>query len=163
MINQGVMEVMEVMERIYVSIIPARAAVSRISAQYLVFPTTVYVDSTISMTVCLVNEGETGQLIYDGRVNTDHVVVSIPIDSNFDDLAESPIFISCSTTNPSWICEEPRHSLTSCLQQLYYTILNSLLNSLFSSYPLGSGDVRHLFHLLVSGYLFMKLFIFFNR
>lgn len=85
---------------------PAKAA-DKLHFQYVVFPTTVYVDSQVNLTVCIVNQGGTGELIYDGAGKTDHVVISIPLGTNPDDLVNDTTGISCSSQNLSWLFSGP--------------------------------------------------------
>jgi len=77
------------------------------SFQFLVFPDTVYTDSEIALSICLVNTGGGGQMIYEGS-DSDHIVISFPIGSDPDDLINDaePLTFYCSSQNPFWICEE---------------------------------------------------------
>jgi len=76
--------------------------------QYVVFPTPIYTESEISLTICLVNLGGEGELIYDGS-DTDQIVISVPLGSGPGDLVDdtSNSLFYCTSQSPLWVCEEP--------------------------------------------------------
>lgn len=89
---------------------PAKAAAPKIQFQYVVFPTTVYTGAEITLQICLINQGVSGQLIYvEGTEDLDRVIITIPKGENADDLT-SLLNFSCSYQDndpldgESWIC-----------------------------------------------------------
>ncbi len=78
---------------------PAQAA-RRIQFEAFLFPDSVKVGSTRTMTMCLVNQGSENEL-----KNDDHLVLSLPMGTAQSDLHdESGSLPSCTSHNPSWTC-----------------------------------------------------------
>ena len=63
----------------------AQRFLNRIQFRYLVFPDIVFVDTQVSMEICITNIGSARELIYDRSRNMDQVVISIPY-GNSDEL-----------------------------------------------------------------------------
>ncbi|MGA1823801.1 MAG: tail fiber domain-containing protein [bacterium] len=78
----------------------------KVKFDYIVLPTTVYADSIVGLSVCLINQGDSGLVSYDCS-DTDHVVISIPLGNNPDDLVNDTKDLFCSSQDPSWICDGP--------------------------------------------------------
>lgn len=96
---------------LFTSVLQAKPAkqleIEKPNFQFLVFPDTIHTDSEITLSICLVNQGGAGQIIYEGS-DSDHIVISLPLGSDPDDLIDDakPLTFSCSSQDPLWICEE---------------------------------------------------------
>lgn len=66
-------------------ILPAEAG-NKPRFQYIGIPNTVIVDSMPTMEICLVNQGDSGDLINDGSENLDHINITIPLGQLGNDL-----------------------------------------------------------------------------
>ena len=72
--------------------------------EYAVFPTSVYVGTEVGLSVCLINKGGSGELIYDNIENFDYVTISIPRGPDANDLIEEGLISFSCSSDTEWTC-----------------------------------------------------------
>ena len=85
----------------FFSVPSAQAAPPKIEFEGFLFPGNVIVDTTRTMTMCLVNHGDPNVL---DPMDNDHLVLSIPSGTAGSDLEDNSASLGCTPLAPGWAC-----------------------------------------------------------